>query len=335
MSKLHLRRHYLFCTPCLISTPYIISTPNIISTPYIISTPSYTDCENFIDSFDPLKKTSRSGSVSSDDVILTSRNTSPQQQQHIDDGHQQVKVSKSSDALHPTTQPHPHQLQSSYSPLLLRHSRSDPMLLDNSDVQSRQWSNNNISARHRSSSYDNVLQPPEDSMVQDDHKPTTPDSDPHHPSFYIDHSDDDLDDRAFTRSLPAVGSDKHRTHSQPPSIRSRLSPKLSPKSSPKHSPEMKRKQANNHCAYRGLPKSSKLVDKSRVQANNPSLSKRKPRSATVIETSAADYEKSKAQLGRYFRPGVLMLKDVNPRMCIIQKKLKEKESDFCHSEDMK
>ena len=314
----------------------------------------YVDCE--IDSFDPLKNNGgRSGSCSSDDVIMSSHDSllvnddqmlPQQQQQSTSSGdHQQVKTSRSSEMLHPmcAVQPHPQQ-QLQYrggSPLLLRHSSSDPMLLDSNDLQPKQW-NNAITTKHRSSSYDNMLlqqqqqqQPPEDY-----NKPTTPDSDPQHTSFYIDQSDDDIDDvtRGLTMSLPVMNNDKHRTFSQPPSILHRLSPKLSPKSSPKsspkHSPEPKRKQASHHRSMQGLPKSSKLVGKSRAQANNPVLSRRKPRSVTMLETSA-DLEKSRAQLGRYFKPGILMLKDVNPRMCIIQKKLKERESDFCLTEEMK
>jgi len=243
---------------------------------------------------------------------------------------QQVKTSRSSDMLHPmgaAAQPHPQHGGS--SSLLLRHASSDPMLLDNNDKQAKQW-NNSITTKHRSSSYDNMLQQKPDN----DSKPTTPDSDPQHASFYIEHSDDDLDDftREFTKSLPVTRNDKHRTLSQPPSILHRLSPK----SSPKHSPELKRKQVPpHHRSCHGLPKSSKLVDKSRAEANNPVLSRKKPRSVTMLETSAADLEKSRAQLGRYFKPGILMLKDVNPRMCIIQKKLKERESDFCFTKEMK
>ena len=309
----------------------------------------YIDCE--IDSFDPLKKNGgRSGSCSSDDVILSSHDSLlvnddqllHQQQQSTSSGdHQQVKTSRSSEMLHPmgAVQPHPQQ-QLQYrggSPLLLRHSSSDPMLLDSNDLQPKQW-NNNITTKQRSNSYDNMLQQ-QQQQPEDHSKPTTPDSDLQHTSFYIDQSDDDLDDvtRGLTMSLPVMNSDKHRTFSQPPSILHRLSPKLSPKSSPKsspkHSPELKRKQVGHHRSMQGLPKSSKLVDKSRAQANNPMLSRRKPRSITMLETSA-DLEKSRAQLGRYFKPGML-LKDVNPRMCIIQKKLKERESDFCFTEEMK
>ncbi|XP_065907240.1 inositol polyphosphate 5-phosphatase OCRL-like isoform X3 [Dysidea avara] len=306
------------------------------------------NCE--IDSFDPLKKNNggiRSSSCSSDDILLSSRDSLPinddqilSQQQPTNTGtaaDQQMKASRSSELLRPTGAHLQEQLHyGGSSPLMLRHASSDPMLLDSSSgVQSIQW-NNNITTKHRSSSYDNMLQ-----QEQDDDKPTTPDSDPQHPSFYIDHSDDDLDDvtRAFTTSLPVVSNDKHRTLSQPPSILHRLSPKLSPKSSPKsspkHSPELKSKHAGYHRSYHGLPKSSKLVDKSRAQANNPVLSRKKPRSITMLESSAADQEKSRAQLGRYFRPGVLMLKDVNPRMCIIQKKLKERENDFCFTKELK
>ena len=97
-----------------------------------------------------------------------------------------------------------------------------------------------------------------------------------------------------------------------------------------------KKRHSSSSVHASLPKSSKLVSKSVVQANSPALSKRKPRSATLDAlVSSAEHEKNRVQLARYFKPGVLMLKDLNPRMCIIQKKLKEREKDFCFTNEIK
>ena len=195
----------------------------------------------------------------------------------------------------------------------LRHANSDPMLLEQEETN--QW--NGINRRHRSSSYDDI----------DDHFTRSEGA----PVFYIESSE--------PANLQPLVVDAHRKknkkHSKASSI-FYLSPKSSPKTSPKHSPKNS-PQMKRHSIAAGLPKSSKLVSKSRAQANSPALAKRKPRSATIDSMlSTTEHEKSnRAPLARHYRPGVLMLKDLNPRMSIIQKKLKEREQDFCYTKELK
>jgi len=199
----------------------------------------------------------------------------------------------------------------------LRHANSDPLLLE--QEKTNQW--NGMSPRRRSSSYDEL----------DDH--LTKSEVITSPVFFVDPNE------PGTSSLVAIQHKKNKknTGTQPASIFYRLSPKSSPKPSRKHkhSPEMKKRHSSSS-VHASLPKSSKLVSKSVVQANSPALSKRKPRSATLDAlVSSAEHEKNRVQLARYFKPGVLMLKDLNPRMCIIQKKLKEREKDFCFTNEIK
>lgn len=196
----------------------------------------------------------------------------------------------------------------------LRHARSDPMLLEQQETN--QW--NGMNTRHRSSSCDEL----EEQFTRSERSRSSP-------MFCIDPCE------GMTSSLVAIQQKKNQTLTQPTSILYRLSPKSSPKTSPKHSPRHS-PQSKRHSASVALPKSSKLVSKSKVQANSPALSKRKPRSATVDAlVSSSEYERSRVQLARYFRPGVLMLKDLNPRMCIIQSKLKEREKEFCTTSEIK
>ena len=192
----------------------------------------------------------------------------------------------------------------------LRHARSDPMLLEKEETS--KW--NGMNGRRRSSSYDEI----------DDHLTRSEGA----PLFYIDSSESTV-----SSSLVDVQRKKNQKLSHPSRW---LSPKSSPKSSPKHSPKNSPLMQKRHSTSVALPKSSKLVSKSRAQANSPALSKRKPRSATLDALmSSSEYEKSKPQLARHFRPGVLMLKDLNPRMSIIQRKLKEREKDFCFTREIK
>ena len=191
----------------------------------------------------------------------------------------------------------------------LRHARSDPMLLEKEEPH--QW--NGINGRRRSSSYDDI----------DDHLSRSEGA----PVFYIDSSE-----ATVTSSLVNIQHKKNKKHSH----HKWLSPKSSPKSSPKHSPKNSPLMKKRHNTSVALPKSSKLVSKSKVQANSPALSKRKPRSATLDALmSSAEHEKSKPQLAKHFRPGVLMLKDLNPRMSIIQRTLKEREKEFCFTREIK
>lgn len=198
----------------------------------------------------------------------------------------------------------------------LRHANSDPMLLE--QEKTTQW--NGMSSKRRSSSYDEL----DDHLTRSERIRTSP-------VFFIDPSE------PGTSSLVAIRHKKNKKLTQPASIFYRLSPKSSPKLSQKHrhSPEVKKRHSSSS-VHVALPKSSKSISKSVVQANNPALSKRKPRSATVDAlVSSAEHEKNRVQLARYFKPGVLMLKDLNSRMCIIQKKLKEKEKDFCFTNEIK
>ena len=197
----------------------------------------------------------------------------------------------------------------------LRHANSDPMLLEQEENTGRSSQWNGINRRHRSNSYDDI----------DGHFTRSEGA----PVFYIEASE------PATSSLIDVKHKKNKKHSNKPSSIFYLSPKSSPKTSPKHSPKNS-PQMKRHSISTGLPKSSKLVGKSRAQANSPALAKRKPRSATIDSLlSTTEHEKSKAPLARHYRPGVLMLKDLNPRMSIIQKKLKEREQDFCYTKEMK
>lgn len=193
----------------------------------------------------------------------------------------------------------------------LRHANSDPMLLE--PEETNQW--NGINRRHRSSSYDDI----DDQFTRSEGAP----------AFYIEPNE------PAASSLLDVHHKKNKKHSKSTSI-FYLSPKSSPKTSPKHSPKNS-PQMKRHSIAVGLMKSSKLVSKSRAQANSPALAKRKPRSATIdTMLSTTESEKSnRAPLARHYRPGVLMLKDLNPRMSIIQKKLKEREQDFCYTKELK
>lgn len=281
-----------------------------------------TECENYVETFDPLKtRSSSSSSVirdSRDSLAISDELTSLLQQPSPPAAvlmqKERQTMAKSSSAscctldndnlLHPNSE-----VDTS-----LRHASSDPMLLEQEDTN--QW--NGVNRRHRSSSYDDI----DDRFTRSEGAPM----------FYIDSCE------PASSSLVDIQRKKNKKHSKSSSIfYDQLSPKSSPKTSPKHSPknspQMNKKRHNTSM---GLPKSSKLISKSRAQANSPALSKRKPRSATMDAlVSSSEHEKNKAPLARHFRPGVLMLKDLNPRMSIIQKKLKEREKDFCFTEQMK
>ena len=192
----------------------------------------------------------------------------------------------------------------------LRHARSDPMLLDK-DETSHQW--NGVNGRRQSSSCDEI----DDLLSRSEGSGA--------PVFFIDSSE-----ASITSSLMDTQHKKNQKHLH------WLSPKSSPKSSPKNSPKNSPLMKKRHSASVALPKSSKLVSKSRAQANSPALSKRKPRSATLDALmSSSEHERPKPQLAKHFRPGVLMLKDLNPRMSIIQRTLKEREKDFCFTREIK
>ena len=195
----------------------------------------------------------------------------------------------------------------------LRHARSDPMLLDK-DETSHQW--NGVNGRRQSSSCDEI----DDLLSRSEGSGA--------PVFFIDSSE-----ASITSSLMDTQHKKNQKHSH---YSKWLSPKSSPKSSPKNSPKNSPLMKKRHSASVALPKSSKLVSKSRAQANSPALSKRKPRSATLDALmSSSEHERCKPQLAKHFRPGVLMLKDLNPRMSIIQRTLKEREKDFCFTREIK
>ena len=193
----------------------------------------------------------------------------------------------------------------------MRHASSDPMLLEKEEPN--QW--NGMSERHRSTSYDEL----------DGHFTRSEGA----PVFYI----NACDDEPVSSSLVDIQRKKNKKHSKSSSI---FYDQLSPKSSPKHSPKNSPKMSKRHNTTMGLPKSSKLVSKSRAQANSPALSRSKPRSATIDALlSSSEHEKTKIPLARHFKPGVLMLKDLNARTSIIQRKLKEREKEFCYTKELK
>ena len=268
-----------------------------------------------MESFDPLK--TRSSSSSS--VIRDSRDSlsigdelssllqqpSPPAAAPVQKGKQALTKSSSTSCcaldnnklLHPTSE-----VDSK-----LRHARSDPMLLEKEET-SHQW--NGVNGRRQSSSCDEI----DDLLSRSESSGA--------PLFYIE------SEASITSSLVNTQHKKNQKHSR------WLSPRSSPKSSPKHSPFMKKRHSASTSV--ALPKSSKLVSKSKAQANSPALSKRKPRSATLDALmSSSEHEKCKPQLAKHFRPGVLMLKDLNPRMSIIQRTLKEREKDFCFTRQIK
>lgn len=274
-----------------------------------------TECE--VDSFDPLKtRSSSSSSVvrdSRDSLSISDELTSLLQQPSppATAPIQKQTLAKSSSTsccaldndklLHPTSEVGSN----------LRHARSDPMLLEKEETSHQQW--NGVNGRRQSSSCDEI----DDLLSRSEGSGA--------PVFYIESSD-----VTGTSSLLDIQHKKNQKHSK------WLSPKSSPKSSPKNSPKNSPYMKKRHSASVALPKSSKLVSKSKAQANSPALSKRKPRSATLDALiSSSEHEKCKPQLAKHFRPGVLMLKDLNPRMSIIQRTLKEREKDFCFTREIK
>ena len=266
-----------------------------------------------MDSFDPLK--TRSSSSSS--IVRDSRDSlndlnsllqQPSPPAPVPAQKEKQTLAKSSSAsccvLDDSKLLHPNDVQVGNN---LRHAQSDPWLLEQETTN--HWNGTGV-GRRRSSSCDEI----------DDHLTRSEGA----PVFYIDPSE------AGTSSLIDVQRKKNQKHSK--WLSPKTSPKHSPKNSPKNSPLMKKR----HSASVALPKSSNLVSKSRVQANSPALSKRKPRSSTFDTLlSSSEHEKNKPVLARHFRPGVLMLKDLNPRMSILQRKLKEREKDFCFTRNIK
>ena len=271
-----------------------------------------------MESFDPLKTRSSSSSSivrdSRDSLAISEelgsllQHPSPPAMVPVQKEHQTLAKSSSTSCF---TMDNGKQLQpTSEMNSNLRHAQSDSMLLE--QEQSIQW--NGMHTRRKSSSCDEI----DDQLSRSEGAPT----------FYIDQYEE-----PSSSSLLDVQHKKNKKSSRRSKwLLSKSSPKTSPKHSPKNSPLM----GKRHSTSMALPKSSKLVDKSQVQANSPALSKRKPRSATIDAlVSSTEYEKTKPQLARHFRPGVLMLKDLNPRVSIIQRKLKEREKDFCSTRDIK